>query len=61
MCVCLWSNKFLEQGFCDHDINYMAPDQRGTYNWTEAEVGTILKRDCSFEPQVEYGVAEAAD
>ena len=46
-------------GFCSYE-NFISPDDRGTYNWTETAVEhppTVRELDCFYKTQEEVGVA----
>ena len=44
---------FAAPGFCNNDINYVSPDDRGKYDWLEAEVNVTknLMVNCSYNPK----------
>ena len=49
-------------GFCSYET-FVSPDDRGTYNWTETAVESppvIRELNCSFEPQMDFGMARRA-
>lgn len=39
----------LDQGFCDHELNFQSPDNRGSYNWSETEVGMTNEVQCFYD------------
>ena len=42
---------FIVRGFCDYD-NFMTPNDRGTYQFSETMVGKIVKHKCEFGNQI---------
>ena len=49
-------------GFCSYE-NFISPDDRGTYNWTETAVANppiVRELDCFYGPQEGVGMARRA-
>ena len=49
----------LVDGFCSYE-NFISPDDRGTYNWTETAVANppiVRELDCFYGPQEGVGMA----